>query len=68
MSIRTNYYLVCTACNNQFMSRKYGNYFYSPEEAKECAVASGYHVDIEVFNGSLWDFCPACWENRESNE
>ncbi len=64
MCVRTCCYLVCTACNNQFMDHRYGKYFGSAEEAKEAAKARGWRVDEPVPNGSKWDFCPRCWDAR----
>lgn len=63
MCLRVLYYIACTQCNSTHAP--YGG---TPEEAKEQAQTLGWEVDIEVPNGSLWDFCPRCVKKNKASE
>jgi hypothetical protein len=59
MCLRIHYYLVCTSCNNQFISPDGDHYGETGREVLELARAQGW-VRRRVENGSMWDFCPRC--------
>lgn len=59
MTVRVQYYLVCTNCNNQFISPCGGNYGETAKEIRELAAGQGW-VYKKVENGTFWDICPSC--------
>lgn len=63
MTVHRCVYLTCTNCGNQFIS-EFGPYGETAMEVRNQASREGW-VRKRVKNGSFWDFCKRCWEERE---
>ncbi len=66
MSVRVSYSLYCNECSKQFsfINRNGSEEVYqeTEEDLHTYARLAHWKCQMQVINGSLWDFCPKCWD------
>ena len=62
MCVHTCHWIVCTNCRK--LAEEFGE---TKREALELAKEEGF-VRKRVPNGSMWDFCPTCYEKYLAEE
>lgn len=68
MSFSISYDLICSDCGKQFRNKRNLSFFEEKEELIEEAELLNWKCLIKVPNGSLWDFCPECYDYYKTKE